>query len=355
MNSTLGVLRAIGSPFVPSDGWSFSASETRQLLDCATDNKIGLLFLETAKRNTFLGDLEPIYREERERYLQTLVTAQRVACFLEQAGVEYALYKTLKPFPITPNDVDVLLFGDRGEQEAAIGALSEAGFAVVGVAPLQTCMYDGRDGGHGNSNKQGGIYYVDLYREASASHVIYLNKQLLRATVQNVETRVGSQRVHTLRPEADLLATLAHSVFPEQLYTLNDYYSTLYYLTQMDTQASVDFVTMVEENSVSYAVRSSLGITAALHHATHNLVPLNLRETLAALGGSTREVSRFTRGSSETPHRFSVYAMLVFLLERAKDARGRASIVRQLMNMWKPQFARYILQVAIDRRRRQTY
>ncbi len=355
VNTTLEILRAIGSPFVETKGWPYCKGETRVLLNCATDNKVGLLFLETLKKHGALGDLRPIYHQERERYAQTLVTAQRVAGLLEQSGVEYALYKTLKPFPITPNDVDILLFGGEVEQGTAIRALHKAGFDTVGVAPLQTCMYDSRDGGRGGHDKKGGIYYVDLYREASASYVIYLNKECLKATVQTVETPLGIREVRTLRPEADLLATLAHSVFPEQLYTLNDYFTTLHYLAQMDVEARSRFINLVKESHVRYAVRSSLGITSALHEAAHGQVPSVLADVLVTLGGSTREVSRFTVGLLETPHRYSVVAVLRFLLERMRDARGRCSIARQLANMWKPRFARYVLRVAVDRRTRQTY
>ena len=37
---------------------------------------------------------------------------------------------------------------------------------------IQTCMYDTREGGQGSHDKEGGRYYVDLYREASASYIV---------------------------------------------------------------------------------------------------------------------------------------------------------------------------------------
>lgn len=354
MNSTLQVLRAIGSPSA-GVGEPASESTVSQLVDCAMVNKIGLLFLETIKKHQKLDHLEPIYQKEWNRYQQTLVTAQRVADLFEQSSVKYALYKTLKPFPITPNDVDVLLLGDEREQEKAIATLRNAGFSTVGVAPLQTCMYDTRDGGHGDHDKQGGTYYVDLYREASASYVIYLNKESLKATTQLVETPACCQQVQTLCPQAELLAALVHSVFPEQLYTLNDYYTTLYYLAQMNDDEKDDFVRMAKRNSVSYTVRSSLGITSALHQAAHGIVPSALEKMLTALGGITRETSNFTSRSLDTPYRYGILTLITFILERAGEATGRKSIIKQLSNMWRPRFASYILRVAIERRARETY
>lgn len=355
MNSSLDIIRAIGSPFDKNSEWSYRESEIQRLLDYATLNKVELLFLEAVKTYGTLGELKSVYQAKKHRYLETLVTAQRVASLFEEAQVDYALYKTVKPFPITPNDVDVLLFGDEGEQERAVVVLREAGFSTIGVAPLQTCMYDTRDGGQGSHDKQGGIYYVDLYREASASYVIYLSKELLEAELRLVETPTCNRQVRTLRPEADLLATLAHSVFPEQLYTLNDYFTTLYYLAQMGAEENARFVKMVRESSVEYAVRSSLGITAVLHKRAYGQVPSGLEVLLEALSGPTRETLRFTKKSSSTPYRYSMLAVTAFLLERAGEVQGRRSIMKQLTNMWRPQFTRYILQVAIERRRRKSY
>lgn len=355
MNETLELLRVIGSPFVEGTKGRPAEDEVQRLLDCATDNKIWLMFLDALKRDGALGELESLYHSESERYSQTLITAQRVGQFLAESGVDYALYKTLKPFPVTPNDVDVLLLGDRAEQDAAIAALQEAGFTLAGIAPLQTCLYDARDGERQGHGKEGGRYYVDLYREASASYIVYLDKALLSATDQRVETSAGEQWVRTLRPESDLLSTLAHSLFPEQLYTLHDYYTTLHYLARMDAQENAHFVKMAKTNRVSYAARSSLGITAALHEAAHGLAPTNLKGILEALGGPTPEVSNFAAGQLDTPYRLSVVAVVLFLLERARTSQGCRSMLRQIANMWRPRFVLYIMQVARERRTRETY
>lgn len=356
MNLTLEMIRVIGSPFENNNRWFYKRNLLSQIMDCANNNKIGLLFLETVKKFSALDEFEPVYQRERERYLKTLVTAQRVGQILEQAGVDYALYKTLKPFPITPNDVDVLLFGDKAEQDRAIETLNRAGFTTTGVAPLQTCLFDSRDGEHdGSPGKKGGVYFVDLYREASASYVIYLNKELLGTRSQLVKTPASTLPVRTLELEADLLATLAHSVFPEQLYTLNDYFTTLFSIAHMSEKENSSFVRLSQMNRVTYAVRSSLGITAELHKKVHAHVPRVLEETLASVGGPTREVSKFTSHSLSTPHRFSVPTVIKFFLERTLDVNGRRSITRQMSKMWKPRFVRYILQVALERRTRLTY
>ncbi len=187
MNSTIKLLQILGSPFTqPLSELALSDGEVKELYDLAFRNKVGLFFLETLKRRGMdLGELQAEYDKGYFRYKETLVTAANISRVLDNAGVDHVIFKFFKPYPFTPSDVDVLFMCSDTRFRQAYKILFNDGYYRLGAAPHQVIAYDLRGGVENMDRsmwggKKGGIYYIDLYDEIAASHVIYMDKTKLK-------------------------------------------------------------------------------------------------------------------------------------------------------------------------------
>lgn len=176
---TIQLLQTIGSPFskhvVPPE-------ESEELYQLAFKNRVGLLYLDALEKAGRLSRLRREWERLRFRAAETLVTTARLGKALGEAGVPYVVVKTLRPYPATPNDVDVLFLGPGKAYSEAAAALVRAGYVAEDAepGPLQHLFFDQRGGEHPSWDKRGGIYYVDMYKEMATDYFIYGNKGKIR-------------------------------------------------------------------------------------------------------------------------------------------------------------------------------
>ena len=95
--------------------------------------------------------------------------------------------------------------------------------------------------------KKKDVFDIDIYQKVSASHLIYLDKAILEKYVLNADLEEIKLRFSS---EAELMAIIIHSIFPELLCTAFVYYSTLYYVDKMDDEGILRFVGVIKENFV---------------------------------------------------------------------------------------------------------
>ena len=357
MHSTIKLLRVIGSPFAPGVSESpANDEEASDLYSLAVKNKIGLLYLEALKRQGKLDKLEVEYKEGYARYLATQETAVRISQALSSIGTRHAIYKFVKAYPSTPSDVDVLFLCSRDEYKRATDTLLAEEYYKIAETPSQILSYDLRDGREGLAErdvgkKEGGIYYIDLYKEAASSHIIYMDKTKLDKHIIRVELTGGP--VMTLNTAADLAVTLVHSILPEQLYTLGDYYTTLFLLSSMKSEGMGDFLDIVKENNIGLAVKSSIGITATLHQIAHGSIPREVDFVLAGLHGKAS--AKVKEDNANPPYRYSLWMMTRVLLEKMREGKTSRSVIRQIIAMANLKLAKSVANELLSRRRRETY
>lgn len=101
-------------------------------------NRMPLLFLYALNRRGSLGKLEAAYREAYANFLRTYDAIGRASATLEDAGIEYALFKTLRPYPATTVDIDTIIFGPSREYKEAIAEMVDASRASTLSAPVTT-------------------------------------------------------------------------------------------------------------------------------------------------------------------------------------------------------------------------
>jgi len=265
------------------------------------------------------------------------------------------VFKTIRSFPATPNDTDVIFLGTSGDFGKAVETLKSAGYFELDPSPLQILFSDPRGEGIATWNKSGGIYYVDLYKEASTSYFVYLSKSRLRRHV--IPTQVaGCSEVRVLRPEVELAAILMHSVFPEMTYGLENFYTTCYNFAQFGEGEINRFVEFTRRNHITLPVRANLSVTMALHQEAFGSIPEKLSSVLARMGGAYQREDKHIRGTGfRTPHKFRFPTYARAFLGKLIELPSLASLAVQIFHMLNPRFAKHMFVTIWEKRTRDTY
>ena len=228
----------------------------RDALQVARNNKLLALYLEMqAGAHVPSRDLEAS-RQSRKAIQQSIAALVSRA---QADAVEWAVFKTVRPFPFTPSDVDVVVLTDDGARPLASGLLAR-GYSPSGGAPYTITLCDPQ---HDVS--------IDLYQEIASSRFIYLDRATLRPyRTWQVQ---GGVAVPVLRPVAELVAILAHAVYKEQLFTLADYLTLCSY-GQTFGQADWDeLLNLARANGVRHAVVWCLRVAKGIAHVMGDVLP----------------------------------------------------------------------------------
>ncbi len=361
MNLNYKLVSFLGSPFVKegtSSEISFSDEEKLELYKIAYNNKVGLFFLQRLKDTGQLSPLEDKYASDMERYNETLITAMNLSSAISEYTGDFAIFKFFKPFPNTPSDVDALFFLSKKDYFKTVDYLLNNEYCKIGECPSQVVVYDLR-GGYGQMDKRtvggkkGGKYYIDLYKEVSASHFIYMDKEKLQTYIISID--VDGKKMQTLSPEADLAVVLTHSIIPEQLFTLADYYTALYYIKQMDTQELDKLIQIFSENKVTKVAKASLTIISLIHKKMHDFIPDKVNYLLERMGSDPTYANIFASGDLYLPYRYDVSTLVNVIFERMRSRKGLKSMLIQGVCMLDPRLMKWVVYNIIQRRKRETY
>ena len=353
-NPTIELLRIIGSPFVTRRTLT-EPKESIELYNYAFKNRVALLYLAALKNSGQLKQLRPQYEQLEYRYKETLITVARVAKILDMANIKYAIYKTIRPYPATPNDSDIIFLGPDGAYKQALKVLRNEGYIELCQAPLQVVFSDPRGIGIAKRSKSGGIYYIDVYKEVAADYFVYLNKDELKKSVISVEI-AGYNKVKILTREADLASILVHSVFPEMTYALEVFYTILYYLKEWNKDNLDRFFNFVKSNRIVLPVRANLTVTAILHKEAFGNIPKKLLHVLNKLGGIyLPEIQRIKEKKFKTPHKFSLSTFFKTFLYKLGDSSAVKSLGVQVIHMLNPVFALDVFKTLHHMQKKDTY
>ncbi len=343
MHQTIGLLRAIGSPFVsgtqcPKD------HEIQELYYCSLRNRIPLLYLLALKDWDMLGGLKKTYDVMYEKSCLTYDAISRVSRVLTEANVNYTLFKTIRPYTSTTVDIDILVFKSDDEYRKSMKAIAQAGYKKLGSGPNSMTFKDPHiDMG------------IDLYRQIAVSQIVYLDKDKIDSSATKKIMLPNNLPTQTMFPSADIIALIAHSVIKEHMYTISEYYSTLYFLADMNADELTDLIEMIYENAIVNVARVHIGLSAKLHEAAHGFVPEKIEKIIEKIGINSLETWRLVK-NLETPHKFHPLTLARAILEKTKEEeKTRRSIAKQITNMLNPSFSRIVTGQVVDHIRRQTY
>lgn len=361
MNSAYKLVSFLGSPFVEdyrACEVNFSADEKLELYDLAVRNKVGLFFLQRLKDIGELSPLDDRYNSDKNRYEETLRTAANLSATITNFTNDFAIFKFLKPYPHTPSDVDVLFFLPKANYFKTVDYLLNNGYFKIGESPSQVVVYDLR-GGYDQldtrtiGGKKGGKYYIDLYKDVAASHVIYVNKETLVG--HKIKANCDGETIQTLDEIADLAVVLTHSIIPEQLFTLGDYYTALYYIHNTDKNYLYKLAQIFKKNNITRAGIASLNIISMVHEEVYGFIPDKIGYLIEEIGGNSKENGENITNYFALPYRYSVSTLIKVLVERMKNRNGLKSILTQGVCMLDPRLMKWVVYNIILRRRRETY
>jgi len=361
MNLTIKLLKIIGSPFCSEDPGILpnDIEEARELYEFAKKNKIALTYLKALNKKNKLQyfDLLDHYATESDKYVNQSRTIIRISELFNNNNVDYAIFKSVMPFPTVPNDVDIIHFGTDIEFVKIGELMIRSGYQeVIGTADTQQRMFhDMISGGVLDPHpKKKDVFDIDIYQKVSASQLIYLDKKILEK-YKTVDLFQEDHRIQSLSPEAELMAIIIHSIFPELLCTLFVYYSTLYHVYKMDDDSILMFEKIVTENNVKRATRAHFSIIAELHKEAHGFVPDKIDRICMLLGKEETEKKLLIKNGFNTPHKYSTSCFFKVFIEKFHDREFRKSVPKQIVFSLNPKNLKWILYNLIWRYRRDTY
>lgn len=345
---TKKLLRIVGSPFEKKEDKNFdteqmSLENALEIYRYATKNRMALLCLKGLRGLDKLFSLQKEYDKLLEKYARTNEVINRASNVLNNMGIKYALFKSIRPYQEVTVDIDVIIFGISAYYEKVNNLLPQNGYLFLGDGPLSTTFRDGKV-----------RIGLDIYYEVGASYVIYIDKN-------NLENYVCDRKLPnnysalSLSPEADLLAVIAHSVIKEHMYVLSEYYTTIYYLSEMNESQLDSFVSLVDRCKLLVAAQTHLGITALLHYKAHGFIPSILTKLLEELEVNQLELSRIEKKEFVVPYKFHWITIFKALIEKLKERKSRRSFAMQVFRMMNPKFTLSVIKDVIQHIIRESY
>lgn len=336
-DNTLTLIKMIGSPFANQyDNQRPSVDiDINSLYDLAFENRVELLFLKSLERFGLLESLQDKKREMEIRCSTTRKIAALTSSLLSEAHIEHVVFKSIKPYPATPNDTDIVCLGDEKEYQRGLKALTDAEYTIQARAPMQTLLYHPWGEGKVGEGKKGGTYYIDLYRGVAVDYYEYVSKANLARYC--VEREIEDKKVVLLLAEPELSIVMFHNVFPEKTFQLEHFYLCLYGIANPDFDLS-RFIEFTETNSMTMAVRCNLTLIELLHEVVFGTVPHMVSYLLDRWGREESIVDSLKRNNYHTTFIFSASVFWRVFLSKQKDPFSRRSLMRQGFHMLNPAF-----------------
>jgi len=256
---TLLLIKSIGLPGLIEGEGNLPINDL-SILQLAELNKIPLFFLESLRILEKYPPFEIQLSRYRDKQRKTLNLIAMVSGLIEESGIHYTIFKTLKPFPYTPSDIDILL-RSKSDLASIVQILMKRGFK-----PLNRGLY-----GLNMFSIEYGIN-IDITTEIAVAGLIYLPKNLVFEHVNIV--KINGFRVRTLKYHAEIVVAAAHSLYKEQMYTLSDYYTFALHFDQFKAAQELARqayvvpaldVALCLTNTITSAILGSKDVSAMSH------------------------------------------------------------------------------------------
>ncbi|MBS7612452.1 hypothetical protein KEJ27_09710, partial [Candidatus Bathyarchaeota archaeon] len=291
-----------------------------ELYSIAERNKIPLMYLNTINPQERQKLSEYNYHYTRLQRLVDLMT--EISRLFSKEGINYVIFKTLRPYPEDVSDIDVLNMGSHSDYKKMVELLRGSNYLFMEKCAYCTTFQDYK-------TRFRTEVMIDLYDEISISHLIYLDKRKLSNCIME-KLLPGGFMVRVFAPEAELLVTIAHSAIKENMYILAEYYVTLHYLALMDQTSIENFIGLIKKNKLVKACRWHLTITSILHKLAHGFVPEKLSNLLLRLDRSWSRAYKQILESDYPPYKCDPATLASIFKEKLQDNAFRRSLCAQM-------------------------
>lgn len=335
MSHTYELIKIIGSPFIDAQP-IIPHTTLENIYDKAFADRVALLYLSIHRENGWPEIIERKYQALHSRRQKTLDVISSLGRALNDFDTEkYAIFKSLKPYPATPNDTDVIIFGDSNHFKAVIDHLYKRNYRFHEWAPMQTTLIHPDGIGKTGKGKKGGIYYIDMYSDISTDYFLYIDKKSLIPFIE--ERVVNSQSIRNVRKEVELAIILFHNVFPERTFQLEHFYMPLYHLKENDFDMNV-MIQFVENQKLSHAISTNLTLVEHIHKKIFGFSPPPVTDLLSHFGRNKYELDRFINSGESTPYMISPKTFWTTFIYKVRDKAALRSLFVQGLHMLNPVF-----------------
>ena len=304
--------------------------------DFAFENRVALLYLSLYRRVDWDPKLEEKYGNLKERERKTFDVISHLASKLNTFDEDnYIVFKSIKPYPATPNDTDVIWLGSKEKYKEANKYLLNNGYIFHEWAPQQKTYFDERGKGQIGQGKKGGTYYIDFYEEISTDYYAYANKHSLRPFLR--KKIINGVDVNILASEPELAIMMFHNVFPEHTFQLEHFFVPLFYFSKKDFDFKV-FIDFVKMQKMEVALKSNLTIIKEIHERHFGYSPEPILRLIKEFGVNKYESKLFTLNNFALPHMFSQKTFWLTFYQKTKDIYSLKSLLVQVVRMLNPKF-----------------
>ncbi len=332
---TFDLIKIVGTPFV--EGTNDVDEETLdEIYDDAFKNRVALLYLSIHRKEGWAASLERKFIKLNDRRQKTLDVVASLGESMNEYGVDqYAIFKSLKPYPATPNDTDVINFGNKIVFNEVIDHLYSKGYEFHEWAPMQTTLIHPDGVGKTGKGKKGGTYYIDMYSDISTDYFLYIDKRSLLPYVE--ERVVEGKHIRNVKKEIELAIILFHNIFPERTFQLEHFYMPLYHLLEeeFDLEIMIEFA---ENQKLVRAISTNLTLVEYIHREVFGFVPGSVTLLLDRWGRNTRELEQFILKGATTPYMIMPRTFWLTFYDKLHDGAAFRSILVQAFHMLNPVF-----------------
>ncbi len=346
-NQSKKIIKIIGTPFNEPENIKLEKIEMKELFKNSLKNKLGLLFLESLEKNGRLPNiLEKEFDEQKKLKKLQKDTLERMVKSINKINCKYAIIKTIFPFSAIPNDVDVLLFDNDLIYRKIIDQLEKDNFIILGEAPMEINLRD-MNTAQSSDPKVKQWEDIDIYREVGASHLTYMNKNLLEKYI--IEEIVDDKKYFKLTKPAELAISIFHAIYPERIYTLLLHYNILHQVNFMSKTELGLFIKICKEQRMIKAACMTLNVTEKIQEMCFNISPTKISELREKLGMKT-QVS-----ITKIPYVFPFKNVLSAFWEKKTETKFVKSMIKQIISMCNLKTADFVIKQYKERGNRDTY
>ena len=217
MIPTYDLIKIIGSPYSEITP-NISSVKLESIYDRAFSDRVALLYLSIHRNKNWSLKLEKKFQKLNTRMKNTLNVVSHLGETLNVFNInKYAIFKSLKPYPATPNDTDTIIFGNKDFFKSVINYLYSKNYQFHEWAPMQTTLIHPDGIGKTGKGKKGGTYYIDIYSDISTDYFLYVDKNSVLPHVDTI--LLNGKHIKIVKTEIELAIILFHNVFPERTFT----------------------------------------------------------------------------------------------------------------------------------------
>jgi hypothetical protein len=303
-------------------------------LHFASLNKICLLYLETIAKEGKLANNSFQLANLRKKHTEIRNLAVFLRDLFNDDDISYSIIKTLRPFPYTGSDVDILL-GSRDDFARFVKKLVATNFTFH-RNDLFSATVERRDF----------EVNIDLQLEVTVSGLPYINKKILMQNVYEVRLDEGFAR--TLNQPADTLVVACHAFYKEHIFTLADFYTCALSITKENSETLCELA--IEAKSVA-ALSAMLAWTKRVATEAFGLSLPGVDAALNILGNSTLANMLNSRNIHFPMRLPKVFSFLSLAEKICKDDYARSGWVQAVSSS----LIRKKTGILVDHFRRESY